>query len=281
MAPGAAAGRTGYCAAVSEENVEIVRNGLEAWISGDYEAAFEIFDENVVTRRVAPSPDPGTWHGAEALGRVVSEWAGMFEDFKIRGEESLDAGDKVVLGVHQEGRARGSNVAVEAKFWFVYTLCEGKVTNFDMYTLREQAFEAAGLDEQGMPDSNVETVRRWFDALSAEDFETAIALMHPEVELVPPGGQPPYRGAESLRRWMEPDALHDQVAELLLCEAAEDGTVLARQHLTARGASSGFELDVVSWSVWNFDQDGLITRGRIFLDREEGEAREAAGLDPA
>ena len=129
-----------------------------------------------------------------------------------------------------------------------------------------------------MSDQNVETVRLWFAAISSEDFDAAITLMHPDAEFVPPGGQPPYRGTESLRRWMEPDALQEQVAELLDCVTSEDGTVLVRHRLTARGASSGFPLDVISWSVWKFDGAGLITRGQVFLEHEEDEAREAAGL---
>jgi hypothetical protein len=30
--------------------------------------------------------------------------------------------------------------------------------------------------------------------------------------------------------------------------------------------------------VWTFDEDGLITRIEIYLDREEDKARKAAGL---
>ena len=124
----------------------------------------------------------------------------------------------------------------------------------------------------------MQTLRRWLDAVTGQDFDTALALMHADAEFVPPGGQPPYRGAENLRRWMEPDALRDQVIEILETEAAVDGTLLVKHHVTARGASSGFQLDVVTWSVWSFDEDGLITRGQIFLEREEEEARDAAGL---
>jgi hypothetical protein len=55
--------------------------------------------------------------------------------------------------------------------------------------------------------------------------------------------------------------------------AVEAGDLVA-----ARGATSGIELDVTTWSVWTFDEDGLITRIEIYLDREEDRAREAAGL---
>ena len=129
-----------------------------------------------------------------------------------------------------------------------------------------------------MSEANLKTLRRWMEAISEQDFDAAMALMNPDAEVVPPGGQPPYRGAENLRRWMEPDALRDQVVKILETETADDGTLLAKHHVTARGASSGFELDVDTWSVWSFDEKGLITRGQIFLEREEAKAREAAGL---
>jgi ketosteroid isomerase-like protein len=129
-----------------------------------------------------------------------------------------------------------------------------------------------------MSDENVETARRWLEALSSEDFDAAIALVHPDVELVPPGGHPPYRGADSMRRWMEPDAFEAQEVTPVEIVVAAEGTILARQHLRARGAGSGIELEGHSWSVWTFDEAGLITRIEIYLDHEEDKAREAAGL---
>ncbi|HSJ16824.1 MAG TPA: nuclear transport factor 2 family protein [Solirubrobacterales bacterium] len=129
-----------------------------------------------------------------------------------------------------------------------------------------------------MSDENVETARRWLEALSSEDFEAAIALVHPDVELVPPGGHPPYRGADSMRRWMEPDAFEAQEVTPVEIIVTPEGTILARQHLRARGAGSGIELEGHSWSVWTFDEAGLITRIEIYLEHEEDKAREAAGL---
>jgi ketosteroid isomerase-like protein len=129
-----------------------------------------------------------------------------------------------------------------------------------------------------MSRENVETVRRWFEALSSEDFDTALTLVHRDVVFVPPGDQAPYRGAKSLRRWMEPDAFQGQVVKPLETVVVRDRTILARQHVTARGTTSGIELDIISWSVWTFDEDGLITRIEIYLDREKDKALEAVGL---
>jgi ketosteroid isomerase-like protein len=46
-------------------------------------------------------------------------------------------------------RARGlrGGVPVEQRFWVVMTVRGGKATRSEVYTNREQAFEAAGLSE--------------------------------------------------------------------------------------------------------------------------------------
>jgi ketosteroid isomerase-like protein len=125
---------------------------------------------------------------------------------------------------------------------------------------------------------NAETVRRWLDAFGHEDFDAALALVHPDVVLAPPGDQALHTGAESLRRWMEPDAFPTQAIEVLDTVPGPDRRILARHHVSARGRASGIELDMISWSVWTFDEDGLVTRIEIYLDRERDQALEAAGL---
>jgi ketosteroid isomerase-like protein len=131
-----------------------------------------------------------------------------------------------------------------------------------------------------MSQENVETARRWLEAISggSEDFDRALALVHRDIVFVPPGDQAPYRGAESLRRWMEPDAFEEQVVKAFDTVVVTDTMILGRQLVMARGTASGIEMDVVTWSVWTFDEDGLITRIELYLAHEEDRAREAAGL---
>ena len=59
---------------------------------------------------------------------------------------------------------------------------------------------------------------------------------------------------------------------------ATERTILARQHVTGQGRASGIDLDTITWSVWTFDEDGLITRIEIYLRHEKDKALEAAGL---
>ena len=124
---------------------------------------------------------------------------------------------------------------------------------------------------------NVESVSRWLGAISrggSKDFDRALALVHPDVVLVPPGDQAPYRGAESLRRWMERDTFQELMVIAFAPVVVTDRTILGGQLVTA----SGIELEVIVWSVWTFDEDGLITRIALYPDHEQDKAFEATRL---
>jgi hypothetical protein len=73
---------------------------------------------------------------------------------------------------------------------------------------------------------------------------------------------------------MEPDAFESQRTEPLEIEIAGN-RALIRQLTKARGAGSGIEVEVESWAVWTFDDDGTVTRMENFLEHEEAEARRA------
>ena len=123
----------------------------------------------------------------------------------------------------------------------------------------------------------IDALRRSYEAFNRGDFDAAVEIAHPEIELVPVGGQASLRGVAAVRAWMEPDAFADQRIEPLDFRV-EGNKVLARQHTRARGVGSGINLDQEIWTVWTFDDDLLVTRMESFLPHDESEALEAAGL---
>jgi ketosteroid isomerase-like protein len=123
----------------------------------------------------------------------------------------------------------------------------------------------------------IDALWRTYEAFNRGDFDTAVQLAHPEVEMVPVGGQASLRGAAAVRAWMEPDAFEEQRIKPLDFRV-EGNKVLARQHTQARGVGSGINLDQEIWTVWTFDDDLLVTRMESFLPHEESEALNAAGL---
>ncbi len=121
-------------------------------------------------------------------------------------------------------------------------------------------------------------LRRSFDAFNRGDFQGATALSHPEIELFRTWEQTPLRGPTAMRDWMQPDAFTEQHAELTEIVSCTGNSALARQSFSAKGAGSGIDFGIVSWGVWSFDDDGLVTRIEFFLDHEGEKAREAAEL---
>lgn len=123
----------------------------------------------------------------------------------------------------------------------------------------------------------IERLQAGYDAFNRGDFDTAIAFFHPDVEYIPVGGQPPIRGADAVRAWMEPSAFERQVIEAREITVNGD-RALVRIHAAVRGAGSGIEMEVESWVVLTQGPDGLVTRMEVFFLYEEEQARAAAGL---
>jgi ketosteroid isomerase-like protein len=132
---------------MSQDNVEVVRRAFPAFQAGDFGGFLARLDDALVTRRLAPLPDPGTWRGPDGMLEVLADWVDTFDEFTITEAEFIDAGDHVVARVAQQGRVRGGGLPVPGTFWFVFGLRDEKVVTFDMYGTSRQAFEAAGLRE--------------------------------------------------------------------------------------------------------------------------------------
>ena len=59
----------------------------------------------------------------------------------------------MVVTALYRGRGQGSGVPIEARFYAVYTLRDGRVVRVDEFTDRAEALEAAGLSEDGQKPS--------------------------------------------------------------------------------------------------------------------------------
>ena len=68
-------------------------------------------------------------------------------DHEVIPEEFLDLGDRVVVTLRLRGRGHGSGVEIDALFYEIYTLRDGKIIRMDEFTDRAEALEAAGPPE--------------------------------------------------------------------------------------------------------------------------------------
>jgi ketosteroid isomerase-like protein len=129
---------------MSHENVKVVRRIFEHWETGDFRGALALFDDGLVTRRVAPMPDPESWHGHQGLRDCSVAWFENFGTYSVSAEEFIDAGEHVVVRVREEGRGIASGASVVATFPHVFGLCDGKVVTLDFYATEQEALDAVG-----------------------------------------------------------------------------------------------------------------------------------------
>jgi ketosteroid isomerase-like protein len=130
---------------MSQENLEIVRRALPENAPGDVQALLAILDEDVEWDYVGAFPEGvTTYRGPAEVREFLRQWADGFDDFGFEAEEAIDAGDAVVIRLHQWGRGKGTGAPVESRTWQVLILRGGKIAHCRGYESKAQALDAAG-----------------------------------------------------------------------------------------------------------------------------------------
>jgi ketosteroid isomerase-like protein len=118
-------------------------------------------------------------------------------------------------------------------------------------------------------------LRSSYEAFNRGDFDAAIKWVHPDVVFITLSpGRTEIRGLEAFRAWMEPDAFESQAVSGEVIELVGN-KALIHQQTRARGAGSGIEIEIGSWTVWTIDEDGRVIRMENFLEHQKAEARRA------
>ncbi len=130
---------------MSRENVEIVRAAFGAFERGEVDEMLEWMTDDLITHRV--EPDDATYHGKEGFFQATADWIEGFEGWTVTPEEFLDAGESVVVRVHQTARGERSGVAVESHIWFVFDMRGRKVARLGFHLREADALQAVGLRE--------------------------------------------------------------------------------------------------------------------------------------
>jgi ketosteroid isomerase-like protein len=142
------------------------------------------------------------------------------------------------------------------------------------------SFAASGSTISGVPDDDLEVVRRAWAAASRADADGLSRELHPEVVAVPFGAAmegKAYRGREEVRNWLRDEILVSweffQVHPERFERVGEKLLVTGRWH--ARGIESGVDLDIpASWVVEV--RDGKIAYWQTYTDHAQ---RRDIGLD--
>ena len=136
--------------AMSQENVENVRQAVEAFNRRDAYAFVALSSPNVEWEDASFWSEPArTYRGREELREWFNQVAEPWESLHIEVDETTEAADdKVFAGPFLTARGKGSGVeAPGLRFWQVNQFADGKTARRQVFRERADALKAAGLPE--------------------------------------------------------------------------------------------------------------------------------------
>jgi ketosteroid isomerase-like protein len=132
---------------MSQENVEVVRESLEAFSRRDIEALRRVTAADVeLDWSASRGWLAGVYRGFDEVMRFYEGYYEAFEETVVEAESYIPTGDLVVVPnvAHQRGR---DGIEVTARAAFVFTVRGGKLAKLDLYQETPEALKAVGLED--------------------------------------------------------------------------------------------------------------------------------------
>lgn len=124
-----------------QEDVERLRGAYEAFNERGIEAIVERLAPEFQVRDRESSPDRQTGHGKEGIKRLFDSYMEAFDALWLEPEEFIDAGDQIVVSLHQRIRGKGSGAEVMGRIAHVWTMSGGAALRLRIFRDKERALE--------------------------------------------------------------------------------------------------------------------------------------------
>jgi ketosteroid isomerase-like protein len=133
---------------VSQENVELVKEAIEAVARQDAARLVELTDPEVEWRSfLAQLGEGGVYRGHDGIRRYVSDLSEALDFLRTEVDDVLVSGDVVVVVGRLRFRGKGSGVETEAPAGYVARFSGGRIAFMRAFREPEQALLAVGLTE--------------------------------------------------------------------------------------------------------------------------------------
>jgi len=131
-----------------DENVEIIRRGLQVFNERDVDAAVGTWHEDgEFAPAMAGAVEGKTYRGHAELRRYFDDLFGSFSDVHVEDPELRDLGDRVLILYRLIVHGRDSDLTIDQPAGALYELRDGKTVYARSFLSRAEALEAAGLSE--------------------------------------------------------------------------------------------------------------------------------------
>jgi ketosteroid isomerase-like protein len=130
---------------VSQQNVETVRQGYEAFNRGDLDWLVAHLDPEIVWEEAPEVPGSRSYRGLREVRGYLQSFAQQWEEIRFEPERILDAGEQVMALVQMVARGSASGAEVDARLAHLYEMREGRGIRVRTFFDRAKALAAAGL----------------------------------------------------------------------------------------------------------------------------------------
>ena len=129
-----------------DDDVELVRRGMEAVNRGDDEAVLALLADDVEVYSDSSTGNPGSYRGKDGYLEWSREWLEAWDEFQMDVRTIEPVGDDdVLVTVDQMGKGKGSGIEIGVSGVVLhFRIRAGRATRVALYLNREAA--AADLD---------------------------------------------------------------------------------------------------------------------------------------
>ena len=131
---------------MSERNIELYRQGIEAFNRRDLDGFLALADPDVVGNSRVLAIEGESYRGHDGTRKWWKDLLGVFPDFMIDVVWVRDAGNLTVSELRNSAGGEGS-AALEELVWQVSEWRDGRVVRWQIFVREQEALEAAGLRE--------------------------------------------------------------------------------------------------------------------------------------
>ena len=140
---------------MSQENVDLLRRGYEAFSRGDFKGWLAVLDPEVELDERYVAPDAAVYRGHDGVRRWLQRGSEAVEATSFEVLRWFARGDALVTEVIVRARGVGSGAETQARLAHALRVRDQKVTYVASFPTIEQALQAMGLSEQ---DAHVDSV---------------------------------------------------------------------------------------------------------------------------
>jgi ketosteroid isomerase-like protein len=131
---------------MSQENVEIVRRGTDAYNRRDLDGVLENWaPDAVVDWSRSRGFDAGVFRGHDEIRAFWQRLLDAFDEVRVELVDPVEVEEGLVVAenvAYQRGR---DSIEVQARSAWLIAIRDGETTSFTLYQTKQEALEAAGL----------------------------------------------------------------------------------------------------------------------------------------